>query len=143
MPIKNGDKVKIEYTGKLDDGTIFDSSEMHGVPLEFKVGAKQVIKGFENAIIGMEKGEEKEIKLEPKEAYGYPDEQLIKNVPKDKMPQGGEIKPGMLLGLTLPNGAQVPAKVLEVTDTEVIIDLNHPLAGKTLNFKIKAVDVCS
>ena len=141
MPIKNGDKVKIEYTGTLDDGTVFDSSKMHDSLLEFEVGAKQVIKGFENAIIGMEKGEEKNVILQPKDAYGYPDEKLIKNVPKDKMPHGDEIKPGMLLGLNLPNGMQVPARVVDITDAEVIIDLNHPLAGKVLNFKIKAVDV--
>ncbi len=143
MPIKNGDKVKIEYLGTLEDGTVFDSSERHSALLEFEVGAKQVIKGFENAVIGMENGEEKEIKLRPEEAYGYHDDQLIKNVPKDKMPDGEEIKPGMLLGLSLPNGAQVPAKVVEITDTRVIIDLNHPLAGKTLNFKIKVVDIAS
>ena len=141
MPIKNGDKVKIEYTGTLEDGTVFDSSERHGSPLEFEVGARHVIKGFENAVMGMEKGEEKEVTLHQEEAYGYHDEQLIKNVPKDKMPDGEEIKPGMLLGLSLPNGAQVPARVVDVTDTEVIIDLNHLLAGKTLNFKIKVIDI--
>ena len=141
MPIKNGDKVKIEYTGTLEDGTVFDSSERHGSPLEFEVGARHVIKGFENAVMGMEKGEEKSVTLHQEEAYGYHDEQLIKNVPKGKMPDGGEIKPGMLLGLSLPNGAQVPARVVDVTDTEVIIDLNHPLAGKTLNFKIKVIDI--
>ncbi|MFH0867852.1 MAG: peptidylprolyl isomerase [Candidatus Woesearchaeota archaeon] len=142
MPIKNGDKVKIEYTGTLDDGTVFDSSEKHGTPLEFEAGAKQVIKGFEDAIIGMEKGEEKEIKLAPEEAYGNPSDQLIKKVPRDKLPKE-ELEPGMMLGVSLANGAQVPAKITEVTDTEVIIDLNHPLAGKALNFKIKVADINS
>ncbi|MBW2976776.1 peptidylprolyl isomerase [Candidatus Woesearchaeota archaeon] len=142
MPIKNGDKVKIEYVGTLDDGTVFDSSEKHGKPLEFEVGAKQVIKGFEDAIIGMEKGGEKFIKLEASEAYGNPTPQLIKKVPRDKMPKE-ELKPGMVLAVSLANGAQVPAKITQVTGTEVTIDLNHPLAGKSLNFKIKAVDVSS
>ena len=139
MPIKNGDKVKIEYAGTLDDGTVFDSSEVHE-PLEFEVGAKQVIKGFEDAVIGMEKGEEKFIRLEASEAYGNPSNQLIKKVPRDKFPKE-ELKPGMMLGVSLANGAEVPAKITEVTDTEVTIDLNHPLAGKALNFKIKAIEV--
>ena len=141
-PIKNGDKVKVEYVGTLDDGTVFDSSEVHGKPLEFEVGAKQVIKGFEDAVIGMEKGEEKFIRLEASEAYGNPSNQLIKKVPRDKFPKE-ELKPGMMLGVSLANGAEVPAKITEVTDTKVTIDLNHPLAGKALNFKIKAVEISS
>ena len=142
MPIKNGDKVKVEYVGTLDDGTVFDSSDVHGNLLEFEVGAKQVIKGFEDAVIGMEIGEEKFIRLEASEAYGNPSNQLIKELPRDKFPKE-ELRPGMMLGLSLANGAQVPAKIIEVTDTEVTIDLNHPLAGKALNFKIKAVEINS
>lgn len=141
MPIKNGDKVKIEYTGTLEDGTIFDSSEKHGKPLEFEIGAKQVIKGFENAIIGMEKGQEKEIKLQPEEAYGNQNPELIKKIPKDKLPKDQDVKPGMILGIGLSNGAQIPGRVVEVSETDVSIDLNHSLAGKALNFKIKVVDI--
>ena len=140
MPIKNGDKVKIKYHGTLDDGTVFDSSENHGKPLEFEVGAKQVIKGFEDAIVGMEKDEEKFIKLQPSEAYGNYNDQLIKKVPRDKLPKE-DLKPGMILGLILANGAQIPAKIIEVNETEATIDLNHPLAGKNLNFKIKVVEI--
>lgn len=141
MQIKNGDKVKIEYTGTFEDGTVFDSSEKHDKPLEFEVGAKQVIKGFEDAVIGMEKGQEKDIKLQPEEAYGNQNPELIKKVPKDKLPKEQEIKEGMVLGVGLSNGAQIPARVLSVTDSEVTIDLNHPLAGKILNFKVKVVDI--
>ncbi|MBW2999183.1 peptidylprolyl isomerase [Candidatus Woesearchaeota archaeon] len=143
MPIKEGDKVTVEYTGTLEDGTVFDSSEKHGKPLEFEVGAKQLIKGFEDAVIGMEKGEEKEITLQPSEAYGDNNPQLIKEVPKEKLPQDKEVKPGMMLLMGLPNGAQVPARITEVTEKTVKIDLNHPLAGKVLNFKIKIVDFSS
>jgi FKBP-type peptidyl-prolyl cis-trans isomerase 2 len=143
MPIKEGDKVKVEYTGTLEDGTVFDSSEKHGKPLEFEVGAKQLIKGFEDAVVGMEKGEEKEITLQPSEAYGDNNPQLIKEVPKEKLPQDKEVKPGMMLLMGLPNGAQVPARITEVTEKTVKIDLNHPLAGKVLNFKIKIVDFSS
>jgi len=141
MAIKEGDKVKIEYEGKLDDGTVFDSSEKHGKPLEFEVGAGQVIKGFNDAVIGMEKDEEKEIKLEPKEAYGDNNPELVKKVPRDKMPKEPEPQPGMMLMMGLPDGKQIPAKITEVGDTEVTLDLNHPLAGQNLHFKIKIVEV--
>jgi len=143
MPIKNGDKVKVDYTGTLEDGTVFDTSEGKQ-PLEFEVGSGQLIKGFDTAVVGMEKGDEKEITLQPAEAYGEPNPQMMQKVPKDKLPappDGQELKVGMMLAVGMPNGQQMPAKIAEVTDTEVIIDINHPLAGKVLNFKIKVVDV--
>ncbi len=141
MPVKNGDKVKVEYEGTFDDGTVFDSSEKCGAPLEFEVGAGQIIPGFENAVMGMEKGEEKEFKLEPTDAYGDRNPQLVQKIPKDQLPK--EVMPGMMLMIGLPNGVQIPVKVTDVTDEEVTIDLNHPLAGKALNFKIKIVDISS
>jgi len=141
MSVKNGSKVKIKYEGKLDDGTVFDSSEKHGQPLEFEVGAKKVIPGFEQAVMGMKKGDEKEFKLTPAEAYGDPNPDLIKKIPKDKLPQGQEPKQGMVLGLKTPDGKQFPARITEVSDNDITIDLNHPLAGKNLNFKIKVIDI--
>ena len=141
MPIKNGDKVKVEYKGTLDDGTVFDSSEKHGEPLEFEIGAEQIIPGFENAVMGMENGEEKEFKLDATEAYGDRNPQLVQKIPKDQLPQ--EVVTGMMLVVALPNGSQIPVKVTEVTDGWVTIDMNHPLAGEALNFKIKIVDVSS
>lgn len=141
MPIKKGNRVKVEYTGTLDDGTVFDSSEKLGAPLEFEIGAGQVIKGFEDAIVGMKKGEEKEIKLKPSEAYGDYDPLLTKEVGKDKIPGNGEFKVGTVLLVSLPDGTQVPAQVSEVKDKSIIIDLNHPLAGKLLIFRVRVVDV--
>ena len=141
MPVKKGDKIKVEYTGTFDDGTVFDASEKHGKPLEIEAGSGQVIPGFDNALIGMEKGEEKEIKLKPEYAYGQPNEKMVQKVPKEQFPKDKEIKAGMMLAVGLPNGAQMPAKIAEVTDKEVTLDLNHPLAGKTLNFKIKVVEI--
>jgi len=140
MPIKKGDKVKVEYTGTLDDGTVFDTSEGRE-PLEFEVGSGQVIKGFDNAVIGMEVDEEKKVELPPSEAYDEFDPTLLKKIPRDKLPPGQEPKIGMLLELRTPDGVSVPTRITEVTAEEVTIDLNHPLAGKTLIFQIKVVDI--
>jgi len=139
MTIKKGDKIKVEYTGTLEDGTVFDTSEGKA-PLEFEVGSGQIIKGFDEGVIGMNVGEEKDIKIEPKDAYGERNDQLLKKVPREQLPKEQEPKVGMMLLLKSPDGAQqVPAKITEVNDKEITIDLNHPLAGKTLNFKIKIV----
>jgi len=141
MAVKEGDTIKLEYVGKFQDGTVFDDSERHGQPLEFKVGAKQVVKGFDDAVRGMKKDEEKEFTLKPKDAYGDINTKLIQKVPKDKIPDADKIKEGMVLGMQLPTGQQVPARVAEVTDTDITIDLNPPLAGKELTFKVKIVDI--
>lgn len=143
MAIKKGDKVKIEYTGTLEDGTVFDSSEKHGQPLEFEVGSGKIIPGFENAVEGMEKDEEKEITLKPEEAYGEPNEQLIREIPRDQLPPDQEPKEGMVLAVGLPTGQQIPARIIEVSEDKVKLDMNHPLAGKTLKFKIKVIEVSS
>ncbi len=138
---KDGSTVKVHYTGTLEDGTVFDSSEKHGNPLEFKVGAGQVIKGFEEAVRGMKEGEEKNIKIAPEEAYGHPRQELMQKVPREQLPKEQEPKKGMMLAVKLPNGYQMPARISDVTDTDITIDLNHPLAGKTLNFKIKLMEI--
>ncbi len=140
MPIKEGYHVKIEYTGTLEDGTLFDSTEEQGSPLEFQVGANQVIDGFEKAIVAMELNEEKEITLKPEEAYGNRQEDMVKDIPKESMPQE-ELEEGMTLMATLPTGMQVPVTIIKITDEHVKIDLNHPLAGKVLNFKLKIVEI--
>lgn len=143
MPVKKGDKVKVEYEGSLDDGTVFDSSKRQGEPIEFEVGAGQVLPGFESAVMGMEEGEEKEFKLEPSEAYGDHNPEMVKEVPKEQVPIEDEPRAGMMLLATLPNGTQIPAIIVGVTEESVTIDLNHPLAGKVLNFKIKVVEIAS
>jgi len=139
MTVKDGDKVRVEYEGKFADGTVFDASKEHGRPLVFEVGAQHVVPGFEKAVLGMKEGEEKEFTLKAEEAYGEPNEQMIQKVPKDKVPP--ETKEGMVLGVGLPTGQQIPARVTKVDDNEVTLDMNHPLAGKELTFKIKVVGI--
>jgi FKBP-type peptidyl-prolyl cis-trans isomerase 2 len=145
MVIENGKTVKVEYEGTLDDGTIFDTSKHddHSHPIEFKIGTGVVIPGFENAIKSLKLNEEKIIRLEPKEAYGEINPDLIKAFPKEQMPKPdeGELEAGMILGMQLPNGQQLPVKIAEVTDDKVKVDLNHPLAGKALNFKVKVIEI--
>tara|TARA_B100000315_G_scaffold141658_1_gene130715 strand:- start:9638 stop:10066 length:429 start_codon:yes stop_codon:yes gene_type:complete len=141
MTVKKGDKIKVEYTGTLEDGTVFDSSEKHGKALEFEVGSGQMIKGFDAAVIGMKKDEEKTINLEPEDAYGPQNAEMIKNIPREQFPKEQEPKEGMVLLLQTPEGGQFPVKVVGVTDKEVSLDLNHPLAGKKLTFKLKVVGI--
>ena len=143
MPVKEGDKIKVEYTGTFEDGTVFDSSENYGKPLEFEIGKGMVVPGFEKAVIGMEKDEEKEITITPEDGYGQPNPQLVQKVPKEKLPKEQEPKEGMFLAINTPDGQKIPAQIKAVDDKEVTIDLNHPLAGKTLNFKIKIVEISS
>lgn len=142
MEIEKGNKVKIEYTGKLDSGEVFDSSDGKG-PLEFTTGENKVIPGFENAVLGMEKGEEKEIKIPCTEAYGETNPQLIQKIPKENLPEDSrdKIQPGMILLMNTPQGQQIPVRVKDVGEQDFTIDLNHPLAGQNLNFKIKVVDI--
>ena len=140
MAVKVGDKVKVHYKGTLDNGEVFDSSEGKD-PLEFEVGAGQVIKGFEEGLVGMEPGDKKELKIPPEKAYGNRMDKLIQKVPKDMVPENVELKEGAVLTLQAPTGQVIPAKVVSFTDAEVTLDLNHPLAGKTLHFHIKVVEI--
>ena len=142
MTIKQGDRIKVEYTGTFDDGTVFDTSKGKG-PLEFEVGSGQIIPGFDKAVVGMKKGGEKKIKIDPKDAYGDYNSQLVKEIPRRVLPPEQEPKPGMMLALGTPDGQRIPARITGVTDEHVTIDLNHPLAGKKLNFNVKIVDICS
>ena len=136
--MKPGTKVKIHYTGTLSDGELFDSSEGKE-PLEFTIGQNQVIPGFENAVREMKLNEEKTIKIKPEDAYGESIKELIRDIPRDKFPP--KIDVGGRLVLKSPEGKSVPAVIIGVKQDTVTIDLNHPLAGKELNFKINVVGV--
>jgi len=143
MAIKQGDKVSVEYEGKFDSGEVFDSSTHgdHSHPIEFTVGEHYVIKGFENAVIGMNEGEEKNIVIEAADGYGERNDELVKEFDRKEIPLQHEPQVGMVLGFNLPQGGQFPATITNVTEDKITFDLNHPLAGKKLNFKIKVVKV--
>src|SRR3989338_754851 len=139
--VKQGDLIKVEYEGKLENGTVFDASKLHDAPLQFEAGSGQMIKGFDDAVLGMKVGEEKEVTLETAEAYGQINTSLLKKVPQSQLPLGQKIEKGMVLDIGLPTGQKIPARVVEVTLNDITIDLNHPLAGKVLKFKIKVVAI--
>ncbi|MCS3924487.1 FKBP-type peptidyl-prolyl cis-trans isomerase [Methanosalsum natronophilum] len=143
MSVNNGDTIKIDYEVKLEDGTTFDSTDMHDSEFEFEVGSGQIIEGFENEIIGMEVGEEKEFQLQPENAYGEPKEEMVRSIPRDQVPEDSDnqLQTGMMLAVALPNGTQIPAQVLEITEDTVTLDMNHPLAGQILNFKVKVNEI--
>ena len=140
MLIENGHKVSVHYTGTFEDGEVFDSSKDRG-PLDFEVGAGQMIKGFDDAVVGMKVGESKDITLPPAEAYGERNDELMVEMPKENFPEDMEIEEGMQLQLTNQNGQPVPATVAHVGEEKITMDVNHPMAGKTLNFAIEIVEI--
>jgi len=139
MAVKEGDKVKVEYTGKLEDGTVFDQSKAE--PLEFEMGAKQLIPGFEKAVMGMNLNESKTITISKEDAYGDARPELRKEVPKKVLPAEKEPVVGMHIAVKIPTGQTIPGKIAEINKDSVVIDFNHPLAGKKLIFEIKVVGI--
>ena len=137
---KDGDTVKVHYTGTLENGEVFDTSRERE-PLEFKLGEGQLIPGFEKAVIGMNVGDSTTINIPSTEAYGDTREDLIIAVPKDQLPKEIEPKVGMQLQVNQENGQPVPVRIAEITDTELKLDANHPLAGEDLTFEIELVNV--
>jgi peptidylprolyl isomerase len=137
---KMGDTVRVEYVGKLDDGTVFDSSK-DSDPLEFTLGEGAVIPGFENANEGMEVGETLTTTVEASDAYGVADPRLKVNVPHDRFPDDIDPQPGQHLQVMQQDGNTIPVTVVEVADEAVTLDANHPLAGEDLTFEITLVSV--
>lgn len=139
--VKNGDTVKIHYRGTLEDGSEFDCS-FEREPLEFEVGAGRVIKGFDVAVEGMEAGEEKTVTIPAVEAYGEASPENTAEIPKDQLPEGAEPVIGMQLQVMTPHGP-MPVTLCEIKEETVVLDANHPLAGKDLTFELKLVEICS
>lgn len=134
-----GDTVRIHYTGRLDDGTVFDTSENRDA-FRFTLGRGEVIPGFEKAVTGMEVGEKRTATIPPAEAYGERRDDLIIEVPRDRLPSDLQPEIGQRLTFHAGNRA-VPVVVTELSETTITIDANHPLAGKALTFDIELVQI--
>ena len=138
--VKKGDKVKVHYTGKLQDGSVFDSS-IDREPLEFEVGAGMMIAGFDAAVNGMKIGDKKVAEIPANEAYGEVNKDMIVEVKRTQLPPDLEPQVGQQLGMQQPNGQSVPVVVTEVKEESIVIDANHPLAGKDLIFEIELMEI--
>ncbi len=137
---RNGDTVHIHYTGRLDDGTVFDSSRDRD-PLSFTLGQGQVIPGFEAAVTGMEVGESKTAEIPSGEAYGPRRPEMEVSMPRTQLPEGMNPEVGQMLQMQTPDGQPIPVRVTGTSEDSIELDANHPLAGKDLTFEIELVKV--
>ena len=137
---KNGDTVKVHYTGKLGNGKIFDSSAKRD-PLQFKVGDGQIIPGFEQAVVGMNPGESKTIKLPADKAYGPYREEMILVVDQNQFPKNLKLEVGQQLQIPQKDGRKTLVTVTNISESSVTLDANHPLAGKDLSFDIQLIEI--
>jgi FKBP-type peptidyl-prolyl cis-trans isomerase 2 len=137
---KNGDTVKVHYTGKLDDGTVFDTSAKSD-PLEFTIGDQNVIPGFEEAVVGMKTGEAKTVQIPPAEAYGPHHDQLVFQVDRQMLPADLDPEVGQMLQMEQADGQVVSLSVTDVSEALVTLDANHPLAGRELTFDLELVEI--
>jgi peptidylprolyl isomerase len=139
--VKDGDTVKVHYTGKLNDGSVFDSSEDRE-PLEFTLGEGQLIPGFEDAVTGMEEGDSTTVNIPSDDAYGERRDDLELEVAKDELPDNVDPEEGMQLQMQQQESEQaIPVEITDVEDEKVKLDANHPLAGKDLTFDIELLEI--
>ncbi|MBF0500817.1 MAG: peptidylprolyl isomerase [Candidatus Riflebacteria bacterium] len=138
--VVQGHRVAVHYTGTLDSGEVFDSSEGNE-PLKFTVGMGSVIDGFNNAVIGLGEGEERKVTIAPVDGYGDRDESRVMKADRASMDADFTPEVGMAIGLQMADGARIRAVITEISEDEITFDLNHPLAGKTLHFAVKVVEI--
>ena len=138
--VKTGDTVRIHYTGTLNDGSVFDSSEGRD-PLEFTVGARHVIEGLDSALEGMAVGEARTVVIPAELAYGAHDPAGRQEIPRGHVPDHIPLEIGGMLEMSLPDGRAMPVVVAEVTDEVVVLDANHPLAGQELTFVVEMIEI--
>jgi len=141
MKVKSGDTVSVHYKGTLEDGTVFDSSHDRGETINFEVGAGNMIKGFDTAVVDMEVGEVKSISLTPEEGYGEVNPNALMEVPKASFPNDFPFNEGEVVQGNTPAGQPMVGTINEVNDETVVVDFNHPMAGKDLNFEIELVEI--
>ena len=137
---KKGDKVLVHYTGTYDDGTVFDSSVERG-PLEVTIGTGMVIPGFDRALVDMEPGQKKTVNIPVDEAYGPRAEELIAEIKREQIPADIPLEIGQQLQLSLADGGEAIVLIVDLTDTTVTLDANHPMAGLDLNFELELVEI--
>jgi FKBP-type peptidyl-prolyl cis-trans isomerase 2 len=137
---KPGDRVKLHYTGTLEDGSTFDSSAGRD-PLEFTIGSGEIIPGLDREISGMAVGDKKQVLVPAAEAYGAHDPARQQTVPRDEVPEHIPTEVGTQLQVQTPDGQTLPVVVSAATETEVTLDANHPLAGKALIFDVELVEI--
>lgn len=140
MQAKKGDTIKVHYHGTLSDGTVFDSS-LQREPLEFEVGSGMVIPGFDNGVMGMQVGDKKQVHIPCLEAYGEANAEMIIEFEKDKLPADMPIELGMQLAMSNGAGGQIPVVITEIKETSIVLDANHPLAGKDLIFDLEMMEI--
>ncbi len=135
----NADNVRVHYTGTLDDGTEFERSA-EGEPIEITIGSGQFFPGLESALVGMAEGDTKKVTLEPENAFGAHNPELIQNIERELIPPEVKLEIGTVFELKNENGDVAPVKVVEISDENVTIDTNHPLAGEALTFELTLVE---
>jgi FKBP-type peptidyl-prolyl cis-trans isomerase 2 len=134
--VKKGNRVKVFYTGKFNDGTVFESN-IGKAPLEFSVGKGKVIKGFETAVVGMTVGQLKTVTFKPAEGYGQKDPGLVWRVAASELPADTNLAAGQEIAFSRPDGIRVEGRITDIEGDEAVVDGNHPLAGRSLTFEIK------
>ena len=137
---KTGNHVRVNFTGKLDDGTIF-ASTMNDEPIEFTLGENEVLPAIEEAVEGMEAGETKSVRIPAEDAFGMRREDLVQEIPKASLPEDMEVEVGQQLWVDELDEEPVAVSVVDISDSTVTIDANHPLAGEDLIFDLEVVDV--
>ena len=137
---KDGDKVRVHYTGTLDDGTVFDTS-VGRKPLEFVLGSGQIIPGFEKAVLGMKVGDKANISIGPDEAYGPRMDELVFEVEREKFPEDYVPELDQQLQIPQEDGSIMVVTVVKIEDNIITLDANHPLAGQNLNFEVELVEI--
>jgi FKBP-type peptidyl-prolyl cis-trans isomerase 2 len=139
--VKKGDTISVHYRGTLDDGSEFDNSYDRGEPMTIQAGMGNLIPGFDNALLGMSVGDTKTVNIEPENAYGQRNAEAQQTIPRDRFPEDFDLTPGTAVQGQNPQGNMFMATVESVLDDTVVLDLNHPLAGKNLSFEIELMNM--